>query len=204
MIRNTFLVLTENVILYSGISGILKEYGDKCLHLKSSSTDFLDKIQHNKNIAIFIDCMIFINGVSSLIEKILRMEESGTTVVWLVGENTGRILPKRCGTVYVINENENINKFRCLIDEIRDSSPPQTNITDMCDIYFTRDEQILLNFFIISEDLSLISKITGRHIKSLYNIRRKIMLKTGFRQWCFFHIIYIRNDGIAWINRRKC
>ncbi|HEQ3521861.1 TPA: transcriptional regulator [Citrobacter freundii] len=66
-------------------------------------------------------------------------------------------------------------------------------------VWLTQTEHRLLPLFLSGASVPLLSKLTGKRLKTLYSHRHKILLKTGFRHPAFLQFVYERNRGLPGI-----
>lgn len=141
---------------------------------------------------IAVDCRILFRGEWAALDELLTIQ-TDVTVIWLTRPDTGLMLPRARWNDRRVDQFLGLRAMRRALrgemDKLQESSaePLQT---------LTMKEYQVLPYFLADISIATISKVTGIAEKTLYSHRRHILLKAGFRLWCYFQHIHQKNPTI--------
>lgn len=131
--------------------------------------------------------------------KTLKARRPDATVVWLTRKETGRVFPSGSRGDRILNQQQDIFSLRNALR--RGAQWQESRGGEECVVVtgLTLTERCLLPLFLSGASVPLLSKLTGKPLKTLYSHRHKILSKTGFRQLAFLQFVYERNRGVPGI-----
>lgn len=89
----------------------------------------------------------------------------------------------------MLNQQQNLTSLRnALLGYFRKKETE----TFVVPINLTLTESILLPDLLSGMSMDLLSRITGKSVKTLYSHRQRILAKTGFRQFVFLQFVYMK------------
>lgn len=186
------IVLTDNYWLYAGLSALLPEM--VCRQAGFCSHSLPREVRNARRVIIAVDCRILFSGVWTAFNA-LKDSCPGADVIWLVRKETGRLFPLgSCGN-RVVHQRQDVASLRLTLQRPQ----PRREEERVAGISMTLKERQLLPLFLADVSVPLLSRLTGKSVKTLYVYRHKILLKTGFRQLAFLQFVYERNRGLPGI-----
>ncbi|MGU3416667.1 transcriptional regulator [Enterobacter bugandensis] len=187
------VVLTEDSWLFAGLAALLPEV--VCRQSGFFAHRLPWEVKGVRRIIIAVDSRIVFRGEWSAL-TMLQARRPDATVVWLTRKETGRVFPSgSCGD-RILNQQQDIFSLRNALR--RGVQRPESLWGEECVTAtgLTLTERRLLPFFLSGVSVPLLSKLTGKPLKTLYSHRHKILSKTGFRQLAFLQFVYERNRGL--------
>lgn len=184
------IVLTENTWLYMGLAALLPDMN--CVMLQFNARQVPKEIKHADRVIVVVDSLIFFRGDWQGFNDI-KFQRPDTLVYWLTRKETGSVYPVKSHGERVLNQQQDILSLRnALLGRSRKTKPA---------IYvsppnLTLAERYLLPFFCSGMDVTLLSRKTGKLVKTLYSHRKNILAKTGFRHLAFLQFVYKKNSGL--------
>lgn len=188
-----FIVLTENNWLFEGLSALLPEM--VCRQIVFSDCHVPLEVNNTGRILVAVDCQIFFRGEWKAL-KTLRTYRPDITVVWLTRMETGRIFPAGSRGDRILKQQQDIFSLRDALRRVVQWQEFRKGEECVTAIDLTLTERRLLPLFLSGESVPLLSKLTGKPLKTLYSHRHNILSKTGFRQLAFLQFVYERNEGL--------
>ncbi|MEI9540123.1 transcriptional regulator [Enterobacter cancerogenus] len=186
------IVLTENSWLYAGLTALLPEVN--CVLLKFNSKKLPDNVMHAGRVMVVVDSFILFRGEWGGFNH-LKSYRPDITVCWLTRKETGRGFPvNSCGDRVLNQQQDLISMRNALLGHFRKKEIE----TYVMPINLTLTERILLPDILSGMNVKLLSRITGKSVKTLYSHRQQILAKTGFRQFVFLQFVYIKNLGLPY------
>lgn len=186
------IVLTENRWLYAGIVALLPEM--VCLQTGFSAHRLSREVRYARRVIIAVDSRILFRGEWSSLTA-LKARRSDATVVWLTREETGRVFPLESRGERIVHQQQDIVSLRLALRRTLQWEEPRRGEERVAGNDLTLTERSLLPLFLSGASVPLLSKLTGKPLKTLYSHRHKILSKTGFRQLSFLQFVYERNRG---------
>ncbi|WP_449544083.1 helix-turn-helix transcriptional regulator [Lelliottia nimipressuralis] len=187
--KSLIVILTENSWLYVGLTTLIQ--GFICVHSRFSDSHLPDIITEAERVLIVVDSRIIFRGEWSTLNalKIIRPDAS---IVWLMLEETGRLLPEGNQGDRMLDQRLDIAALHIALKKILSGLSEREHVGNN---ELTHTEHSLLTYFVSDLSMHTISYLTGKNVKTLYTHRQKIMTKTGFRSPAFFKFVYKRNQG---------
>ncbi|MGR3184185.1 helix-turn-helix transcriptional regulator [Enterobacter cancerogenus] len=184
------IVLTENCWLYNGFASLLPEMD--CMMLEFSSKQLPDAVRKAGRVIVVVDTLIFFRGEWESYNY-LKLYRPDTLMFWLSREETGCAFPVKSRGERVLNHKQDILSLR---NALLGRPEKKEYAMYVRPTNLTLTERILLPSLFSGMDAKLLSRITGKSVKTLYSHRQKILAKTGFRQASFLQFVYNQNHGL--------
>ena len=184
------IILTVNHWLYAGLAFLLPEMD--CVMLEFSARHLPDNIRQAGKVIVVVDSLILFRGEWGSFNY-LKSYRPDTRIFWLTRKETGRVFPFNSYGERVLNQHQNLISLRNAI-LVRSKKTEYTRYVRKANLTLT--ERILLLFLFSGVDMMVLSRITGKSVKTLYKHRLNIMVKTGFRQAVFLQFVYKQNRGL--------
>lgn len=192
------VILTDNNWLYVGLAALMR--GMICLPLSFSPCSLPVNIKDACRVLIIVDsCIVFRGEWSSLNE--LRAQRPDADLVWLTLDVTGRIFPEGSLGDRILAQKLDLAALHNALMQISSRLEPAGECVE--DYGLTQTERDLLPYFVSGLSMHLISRMTGKSVKTLYNHRQTILTRTGLRQPAFLQFVYERNRGLPGILGHK-
>ncbi|ELW1648929.1 response regulator transcription factor [Enterobacter oligotrophicus] len=190
------VILTENNWLYAGLSALMPEM--VCLPLRFSADRLPYIIGDVDRVLVVVDSRIIFRGEWSALNA-LKAKRPDATVVWLALKETGRVFPVESQGVRVLAQKLDIASLhfalrRTLYNPDSLMGEEYVEGTDL-----TLTERCLLPYFVSGLQMHVISRLTGKPVKTLYTHRHNILEKMGFRLPVFLQFVHERNQGLPGI-----
>lgn len=199
MINDALLiVLTENSWLYKGLAALLPEM--VCVQIGFDSRNLPPEILGGGQTIIAVDSRIVLRG-KWLTLNLIQSHNPDATVIWLTREETGRVFPLRNQGNRLLSQRHNIASLRSAFVHAsrRDEAYLQRGVEFAGVVKLTQTERRMLPLLVSGASMSVISRLTGVQVKTLYSHRLNILAKTGFRQLAFLQLVHERNKGLPGI-----
>lgn len=187
------IVLTDNSWLYAGLAALLPEM--VCLQAGFSAHRLPREVRYARHVIIAVDSRIVFRGEWSSLTA-LKARRPDATVVWLTREETGRVFPSGSRGDRILNQQQDIVSLRNALRRVVQWKEFRGGEECVTVTSLTLMERRLLPLFLSGASVPLMSKLTGKPLKTLYSHRHKILAKTGFRQMAFLRFVYERNGGV--------
>lgn len=191
--NEVYVVLTENKYLFSGISSLLQD--KMCILMSFQESRVLKELENTKNITLVIDCLILLQGVWVAFNTILAYRPD-STVVWLTRSETGRIFPRGREGDYILEQKMNPVLLRFFLKNVSHSSKNKEISSRVKPISLTKMERKFFPSFILGLTVPFLSKMHRKPNNQLYRLRQNILIKMGFRSFCFLQLIYYKNNNL--------
>ncbi|MFK3914853.1 helix-turn-helix transcriptional regulator [Enterobacter cancerogenus] len=189
------VILTDNNWLYVGLAALMREM--VCLPLCFSTSSLPEIINDAGRVLVIVDSRIIIRGEWATLNE-LRAQRPDATLVWLTLNITGRIFPEvNIGDRSLAQKQDITALHHALVRILLRPEFPAERIED---IGLTQTERRLLPYFVSGLRMNVVSRLTGKPVKTLYTHRQKILAKTGFRQPAFLQFVYERNRGVRGVS----
>lgn len=104
----------------------------------------------------------------------------------------------------IVHQQQAIPWLRLALRRASQRAEPRREEERVAGICLTQTERRLLPLFLSGASVPLLSKLTGKPLKTLYSHRYKILAKTGFRQMAFLQFVYERNGGLPGVPGLEC
>ncbi|MEI9540034.1 transcriptional regulator [Enterobacter cancerogenus] len=189
------VILTDNNWLYVGLAALMREM--VCLPLCFSTASLPHIINDAGRVLVIVDSHIILRGEWSTLNE-LRAQRPDATLVWLTLKITGQIFPEVSLGDRVLAQKQDITALHHALKRILRC--PESPAECIEDIGLTKTERRLLPYFVSGLRMNVVSRLTGKPVKTLYTHRQKILTKTGFRQPAFLQFVYERNCGLPGIS----
>lgn len=182
------VILTDNNWLYVGLAALMQEM--VCLPLCFSTASLPQIINDAGRVLVIVDSRIILRGEWSTLNE-LRAQRPDATLVWLTLNITGRIFPKVSLGDRVLAQKQDLTALHHALSGIflRPEFPGER----IEDIGLTQTEYRLLPYFVSGLRMHMVSRLTGKPVKTLYTHRQNILTKTGLRQLAFLQFMHERN-----------
>jgi len=185
---SVMLVLTENSWLYIGLTALMPEI--ICVQLRFSDNHLPDIIPEADNVFMVVDSRIIFQGEWSAFNA-LRMKRPDANTVWLMLEETGRLIPeKNCGG-RILSQKIDTASLRLAMKGILSGRSFDEHAGD---IGLTSTELSLMPYFVSDLSMQAISRLTNKSVKTLYTHRQRVMNKAGLRLSAFLKFVHQRNQ----------
>lgn len=187
------IVLTENSWLYAGLAALMPEM--VCRQVGFMARRLSREVRVAGRVIIAVDSRIVFRGEWSALNA-LKARRPDATVVWLTREDTGRVFPAGSQGDRIVAQQQNIVSLRLVLRRLSQWEEARQGDECVAGICLTQTERRLLPLFLSGAGVPLLSKLTGKPLKTLYSHRHNILSKTGFRQMAFLQLVYKRNRGL--------
>lgn len=182
------VILTDNNWLYTGLAALMQDMVWLPLCFNTASLPRI--INDAGRVVVIVDSHIILRSEWSILNE-LRAQRSDATWVWLRQNITGRIFPEVSLGDWVLEQKQDLVALHySLVHLLLRPEPSGDRIED---ISLTQTERRLLPYFVSGLRMNVVSRLTGKAVKTLYTHRQKILAKTGFRQPAFLQFVYERN-----------
>ncbi|EJF30888.1 transcriptional regulator [Enterobacter sp. Ag1] len=188
------IVLTENHWLYTGLAALLPEMDS--LRIGFSSPYLPPEVRAAGRVIIAVDSRIVLRGEWSALNTLHALRPDAI-LVWLACEQSGRLCPFANQRYLCVSQRQDITSLRLALRQSGQYS--QGKFARIKNINLTLTERHMLPFFLSGMSIHLVSRITGKPLKTLYAHRKKILEKTGMRQLAFLQFVNERNQGLPGI-----
>lgn len=119
-----------------------------------------------------------------------RRSRPDARVVWLMRKDTGQVFPSGSSGDRILNQRQDIFSQRATLRRVAQWQESRWGEACVTAPGLTLTERRLLPFFLSGASMPLLSKLTGKPLKTLYSHRHRILSKTGFRQMAFLQFVY--------------
>lgn len=181
-------ILTDNNWLYVGLTTLMQEI--VCLPLCFRTTGLPQIINDAGRVLVLVDSLIILRGEWSTLNE-LRAQRPDATVVWLTLNITGRIFPQVSLGDRVLAQKQDLAALHHALSGIL--LRPEFPAECIEDVGLTQTERHLLPYFVSGLRMHMISRLTGKPVKTLYTHRQNILTKMGLRQPAFLQFVHERN-----------
>jgi len=188
--RALLIVLTDNSWLQKGIAMLMPEV--TCCRIAFESRTSPAEFDNVSRVVIAVDCRIFIRGEWTAFQELL-VRRKDATVIWLTRPETGLMLPRERRCDRRVGQLMGIRSIRKILSDVMNE---RTDRNDVPLLALTLTEQKILPYFLAGISIGTLSRMTGLAEKTLHTHRRRILVKNGFRAWCYFQHIHQRNPAI--------
>lgn len=188
------IVLTEDRWLYAGLAALLPDM--VCRLSGFFARRLPHQVSYAGQVLIAVDSRILFRGGEWSAFHALRRSRPDARVVWLTRKETGRVFPSGSSGDRILNQQQDIFSLRDAFRRMAQWQESRRGEACVTVTGLTQMERRLLPFFLSGASMPLLSKLTGKPLKTLYSHRHKILSKTGFRQLAFLQFVYERNGGL--------
>ncbi|EJF28937.1 transcriptional regulator [Enterobacter sp. Ap-916] len=188
------IVLTENCWLYTGLTALLPEM--VCLRVGFSSRYIPPEIEVAGRIILAVDSRIVFRGEWTALNALHALRPDAVRI-WLTCDESGRLCPFANQRCLSLSQRQDITSLQFALRQSGQHALGKSTRVESIRLTFT--ERRMLPFFLSGVSLPLLSRMTGKPVKTLYAHRKKILEKTGLRQLAFLQFVNERNRGLPGI-----
>lgn len=194
MYRESLLItITDNSWLHAGGEALLP--GIANIHLRFSDRLESDIIRNACKIFVLVDSRILINGVWDSYNALINLRPD-STIIWLSRMETGLVFPQGRQGDGLLAQNLNIASLKSALKSVTEDLDSQKQIAKIKDINLTFTERTLMPYFSPNLSIYMISKLTGKSVKTVYVHRQNILVKTGLRYPAFLQFFLSRSPWL--------
>jgi len=184
------LIFTDDYFFYSGLSHLLKEYEVIWCNARHQYEKFM--ISQGGDALYIVDCKMFYGGDW---DPFNRLVSSEVNVLWFTKNNDWNLFSFKNEKNFKINVKESLSVIRVMVCEVfryREKS----YLRRLKSPSLTRNEWKIMKYSVDGVSAEIISKVTGKNIKTIYNYQSKIARKFGFGNIAFFVSAYLSNPSL--------
>ncbi|MBH3259869.1 transcriptional regulator [Serratia marcescens] len=143
--------------------------------------------------------LVFLKGEWSAFNAI-RAARPDASIVWLERENSGLAFPVENCEDNILIQKQDIVSLRIELLRISQRVIAPGNCGYVSGTCLTPVEYQLLPYFMSGISMQVLSRQTRLSVKTLYNYRKNIMVKMGFRRTAFLQLVYEKNQGLVGVS----